>query len=82
MSGPYEKTRERREALSVAQIYAVKGAKSFPTGDSAVVVQIGDPRCAPHLHGIRASRDTWVEIFAQLAAADPFIAERVRARAA
>ncbi len=68
--------------LKVAQIFALKGVQAFPTGDAAVVVHIGDPSCAPHTHGIRASRATWTDVIAGLFRADPVLAERVRARAA
>lgn len=67
-------------ALKVAQVYAVRSAKAYPTGDLLGVVHIGDADCEPHAHGLRASIGTWVELFAALAAADPFFAERVRAR--
>ena len=66
--------------VKVAQIYAVRSAKSYPTGDLMSVVQIGDADCEPHAHGLRASIATWVELVAELAAADPFFAERLRAR--
>lgn len=68
--------------LKVAQIFALKGVQAFPTGDAAVVVHIGDPSCAPHTHGIRASRNVWTDVIAALFRADPILAERVRARAA
>ncbi|MBC8010055.1 MAG: hypothetical protein H7067_08160 [Burkholderiales bacterium] len=68
------------EALKVAQIYALIDAKSYPTGDAALVVQIGDPECAPHRHGIRASRLLWADIIARLLAGDPALAAAVKAR--
>lgn len=78
-SGPgYAKTQAAREPLLVAQIYAVKGAKAYPTGDAAVIVQIGDPTCAPHKHGIRASRELWTALINDLFAADPVLAARCR----
>lgn len=64
--------------LRTAQIYAMKGAKSYPTGAAVVAVIVGDHACEPHAHGLRASREQWVEIFAALADADPFLAERMR----
>jgi hypothetical protein len=70
------------QPLKVAQIFALKGVQAFPTGDAAVVVHIGDPTCAPHTHGIRASRNVWTDVIAGLFRADPVLAERVRARAA
>lgn len=66
------------EPLRVAQIYGFKSVKSFPSGDAAVVVLIGDAACTPHLHGLRASRTDWAEIITGLVRADPFLAERVR----
>lgn len=69
-----------REPLRVAQIYALHASHSYPTGDATLVVQIGDPTCEPQRHGLRASRSTWVEIFAALASADPILLERVRAK--
>lgn len=72
--------KSRQPVLPVAQIYEVAEARSFPTGDAAVVVRIGDAECEPHLHGLRASRARWVEIFAGLASADPVFAALLRAR--
>lgn len=82
MSLSAETVAQRAEArtLKVAQIYALIGVKSFPTGDAALVVQIGDPECAPHRHGIRASRQVWADAIARLLAADPALAAAVRAR--
>lgn len=68
--------------LRVAQIYGVKWAKAYPSGDAAVAVLIGDAACTPHVHGLRAARAEWVEIITGLLQADPFLAERVRARLA
>ena len=78
------KARAGREAepLKVAQIYAVAEARAYPTGDATLVVRIGDEACVPHAHGLRASREHWVQFVNALIDADPCIGARLRLRAA
>lgn len=92
MPSPYAKSEKQKappaatppaasaQVVKVAQIYAVRSVKAYPTGDLMSVVQIGDADCAPHAHGLRAPIATWVEIVAGLAEACPHFAERLRAR--
>lgn len=55
--------------LPVAEIFSFERVEVIGR-EAVVTVLIGDEKCPPHNHGLRAPAARWVEIFAALAA-DP-----------
>ena len=75
---PVSRRGGRAELLRTAQIYDVRQAEAMPTGDLCVAVLVGDEQCTPHVHGLRAPRTRWAEIFGRLAAEDAAFAALLR----
>jgi hypothetical protein len=89
MPSPSESTAQQKaprgsssQPTRVALICAVKSVRSHPTGDATVVAAVGGLSGAPHIHGLRASRQHWAEIISSLLKADPFLHAQVAGKLA